>query len=318
MNNLPTYSDIESAHKRIYNIIQRTPVMFSRGINKITGTSVFFKCENFQRVGAFKYRGATNAVQLLSDEEIQKGVVTHSSGNHAQALALAAKIRKAKAYIVMPNTAPKIKVEAVKSYGGDVIFCEPTLKAREETAKDIIEQTGAILIHPYDDSNVIAGQGTAAKELFEELGAIDIIIAPIGGGGLMSGTSIATKFISSQTMIIGAEPKNADDAFRSFYSGYLIPSDNPKTIADGLLTSLSQKTFTIIKQNVTRILTASEESIIAAMKLILTRMKIIVEPSAAVPLAIMLENPDIFLGKTVGIILSGGNLDLDNLHFYNL
>jgi threonine dehydratase len=315
MIEIPTYTDIESAHKRIGNIIQRTPILFSRGINKMVGASVFFKCENFQRVGAFKYRGATNAVQLLTDDEAKNGVVTHSSGNHAQALALAAKIRKIKAYIVMPKTAPKSKVSAVQDYNGEIIFCEPTLEARESTTSEIIQKTGAILIHPYDNPKVIAGQGTAAKELIDELGFLDIIMAPVGGGGLLSGTSIATKFLSPRTMIIGAEPKNADDAFQSFRAGKIIPSNNPKTIADGLLTSLSERTFTIIKKNVLRILTAREETIAEAMKLIWQRMKIIIEPSSAVPLAAMLENPDIFLGKTVGIILSGGNLDFDNLPF---
>jgi threonine dehydratase len=315
MIEIPTYSDIESAHRRISHIIQRTPIFFSRGINKIIGASVFFKCENFQRVGAFKYRGATNAVQLLTDEEAKNGVVTHSSGNHAQALALAAKIRNIKAYIVMPKSAPKSKVEAVRSYYGEIIFCEPTLEARESTTAKVIENTGATLIHPYDNPNVIAGQGTAAKELIEELGFLDIIMAPIGGGGLLSGTSIATKFLSPRTMIIGAEPKNADDAFQSFRAGKIIPSNNPKTIADGLLTSLSERTFTIIKKNVLRILTAREETIAEAMKLIWQRMKIVIEPSSAVPLAVMMENPDIFLGKTVGIIISGGNLDFDNLPF---
>jgi len=315
MIEIPTYTDIESAHKRIGNIIQRTPILFSRGINKMVGASVFFKCENFQRVGAFKYRGATNAVQLLTDDEAKNGVVTHSSGNHAQALALAAKIRKIKAYIVMPKTAPKSKVSAVEDYNGEIIFCEPTLEARESTTSEVIHKTGAILIHPYDNPKVIAGQGTAAKELIDELGHLDIIMAPVGGGGLLSGTAIATKFLSPRTMIIGAEPKNADDAFQSFRAGKIIPSNNPKTIADGLLTSLSERTFTIIKKNVLRILTAREETIAEAMKLIWQRMKIIIEPSSAVPLAAMLENPDIFLGKTVGIILSGGNLDFDNLPF---
>lgn len=303
-------------HIEEYRILSKEhQFFFSRGINKIIGASVFFKCENFQRVGAFKYRGATNAVQLLTDEEAKNGVVTHSSGNHAQALALAAKIRNIKAYIVMPKSAPKSKVEAVRSYYGEIIFCEPTLEARESTTAKVIENTGATLIHPYDNPNVIAGQGTAAKELIEELGFLDIIMAPIGGGGLLSGTSIATKFLSPRTMIIGAEPKNADDAFQSFRAGKIIPSNNPKTIADGLLTSLSERTFTIIKKNVLRILTAREETIAEAMKLIWQRMKIVIEPSSAVPLAVMMENPDIFLGKTVGIIISGGNLDFDNLPF---
>jgi threonine dehydratase len=312
---IPTFSDIQAAHTRISELIHRTPVLTCKSINDIIGADLFFKCENFQKVGAFKYRGATNAVRLLNEDEMKKGVVTHSSGNHAQALALAAKMRGIKAYIVMPSNAPKSKVDAVKGYSGEVIFCEPTLAARESTTEKVISETGAILIHPYDNPNIIAGQGTAVKELIEDFGEFDIIMAPVGGGGLLSGTSISTKHLLPNSQVIAAEPAEADDAYRSFYAGYLIPSLNPKTIADGLKTSLSDLTFTIIQKNVDEILTASEEAIAQAMKLIWQRMKIIIEPSSAVPLAVISENPDIFAGKKIGIILSGGNLDFDNLPF---
>lgn len=312
---IPNFHDIEQAHSRISGIVHRTPVFTCESINSIFGSELYFKCENFQKVGAFKYRGATNAVSLLTPEEMQRGVVTHSSGNHAQALALAAKKRRIKAYIVMPSNAPKSKVEAVKGYDGEVIFCEPTLEARESTTEKIISETGATLIHPYDNPNIIAGQGTAAKELIEDAGQFDIIMAPVGGGGLLSGTSISAKYLLPEAKVIAAEPKNADDAYRSFYSGHLIPSVNPNTIADGLKTSLSNLTFSIIQKNVDEILTATEDSIRSAMKFIWQRMKIIIEPSSAVPLAAISENSEQFAGKKVGIILSGGNMDFDNLPF---
>lgn len=313
--NIPSFSNIQAAHDRISGFIHRTPVLTCQSINEIIGAELYFKCENFQKVGAFKYRGATNAVQLLQEEDITKGVVTHSSGNHAQALALAAKVRGIKAYIVMPSNAPKSKVEAVKGYFGEVIFCEPTLAARESTTEKIISETRAKLIHPYDNFNIISGQGTAAKELIEDYGEFDIIMAPVGGGGLLSGTSISTKYLLPNCEVIAGEPKNADDACKSLKAGYLIPSVNPNTIADGLKTSLSDLTFAIIKQNVDEILTAEEETIAQVMKLIWQRMKIIIEPSSAVPLAAIMENKSKFKGKKVGIILSGGNLDFDNLPF---
>lgn len=311
----PTFKDIDLAHKRIIPFINITPVLTSRNINKLTNASLFFKCENFQRVGAFKYRGATNAVQKLSGVEARNGVVTHSSGNHAQALALAASVRGIPAYIVMPQNAPKTKIEAVKSYGGLITFCEPTLEARETTTKLIIDQTDATLIHPYDNADIISGQGTAAKELICEVGDLDIVVAPVGGGGLLSGTAISIKSISPETIVYAAEPELANDALLSFRSKTLIPSNYPDTIADGLRTSLSEMTFSIILKYVDDILTASEENIVIAMQLIWQRMKIVVEPSAAVTLAIILENPEIFENKSVGIILSGGNVDLDKLPF---
>lgn len=313
--NTPSFSDIQSAHERIKGFVHRTTVLTCKSINEIFGADIYFKCENFQKVGAFKYRGATNAVQLLHEDEMSKGVVTHSSGNHAQALALAAKVRGIKAYIVMPSNAPKSKVEAVKGYSGEVIFCEPTLAARESSTEKIIAETGAKLIHPYDNFNIISGQGTAAKELIEDFGKFDIIMAPVGGGGLLSGTSISAKHLLPECFVIAGEPANADDACQSLNAGYLIPSVNPNTIADGLKTSLSDLTFSIIKQNVNEIMTAKEETIAQAMKLIWQRMKIIIEPSSAVPLAAIWENKEKFAGRKIGIILSGGNLDFDNLPF---
>lgn len=312
---IPSYKDIDVAHKRIIPFINRTPVLKSRNLNHITGANLSFKCENFQRVGAFKYRGATNAIQKLTDAQARNGVVTHSSGNHAQALALASGVRGIPAYIVMPENSPKSKIEAVKSYGGNITFCEPTLEARETNAQTIIEKTGATMIHPYDNTDIIAGQGTAAKELIWEVGSLDIIIAPVGGGGLLSGTAISTKSITPETIVYAAEPEMANDAQLSFRSKTLIPSIYPNTLADGLRTSLSELTLSIILQYVDDILTAKEETIIKAMHMIWQRMKIIVEPSAAVPLAIILENPQLFENKSVGIILSGGNVDLDNLPF---
>jgi threonine dehydratase len=312
---LPSLTDIQAAHSRISPFIHRTPVLTSSQLDKIFGCSLYFKCENFQKVGAFKYRGATNAVLLLTGEERKRGVVTHSSGNHAAALALAANTNNVKAYIVMPSSAPAVKKSAVAGYGAEITFCEPTLKAREETAASIIAETGAVMVHPYDNFNVICGQGTAALELIEQTGVPDIIIAPVGGGGLLSGTSTAAKGISSKIEVLGAEPLNANDAWKSFTTGILTPSVNPQTIADGLLTSLSELTFTIIRKNVDQLMTASEEAIKECMLLVWERMKIIIEPSSATALAIILENKDYFRGKRTGIIVSGGNVELRKLPF---
>jgi len=276
---------------------------------------LYFKCENFQKVGAFKFRGATNAVLTLTDNKKKNGVVTHSSGNHAAALALAAGMNGVRAFIVMPENAPSVKKDAVAGYGAIITFCRPTLQSREETCRAIMEREGATLIHPYDNFNVICGQGTASLELLEEKPDLDIIVAPVGGGGLMSGTSTTAKGINGSITVIGAEPLNANDAWKSFKTGILTPSVNPLTIADGLLTSLSELTFSIIKNNVDDILTASEESIISSMKLIWERMKIIIEPSSATVLAVIKENPGYFKGKAVGLIISGGNVDLARLPF---
>lgn len=315
MTNLPTFSDIQIAHDRIRPYIHHTPVLSSQSINKIVGAELFFKCENLQKVGAFKFRGACNSVFSLSDEEAKNGVCTHSSGNHAAALALAARMRGIPAYIVMPENAPEIKKIAVAGYGAKITFCTPTLEARESTLKKVAEESGATEIHPYNYFNVICGQGTAAKELIEEIGTLDIVMTPVGGGGLLSGTALSTKALLPNALVIAAEPAGADDAFRSFYSKTLQPSVAPKTIADGLLTSLGSLTFPIILNEVDQIVIVSEESIVAAMRMIWERMKIIIEPSSAVPLAAILENKVDVKGKKVGIILSGGNVDLGKLPF---
>ncbi|MBP7507004.1 MAG: pyridoxal-phosphate dependent enzyme [Prolixibacteraceae bacterium] len=308
---IPDYSDVLIASERIRNLIHCTPVLSSSSLNKILSCNLFFKCENFQKVGAFKFRGASNAVFSLNDSDAIKGVATHSSGNHAAALALAASVRGIPSYVVMPENAPDIKKKAVKGYGAEITFCEPTLEAREKTLKEIINEKGAIEIHPYNNFNVIAGQGTSAKEFLEEINDLDYVLCPVGGGGLLSGTSISVKSVSPGTKVIACEPQGADDAFRSFYSNEIQPSINPKTIADGLLTSLGTLTFSIIKRNVDSVVTVSEEGILAAMKLIWERMKIIAEPSSAVPLAAILEEKVEVKSKKVGIIISGGNIDLD-------
>lgn len=311
----PSKNDIIKAADRLSPHIHRTPIHTSKAINKILGTELFFKCENFQKVGAFKYRGATNAVIQLSKKDLQYGVATHSSGNHAQALALAAKMSNTKAYIVMPSNAPESKIEAVKGYGAKIIECEPTLEARESTLNQVIKKTNAHFIHPYNDYRIITGQATAAKELIEEQPELDFIIAPVGGGGLLSGTALSVKYFSPLTKVIGAEPIGADDAYKSFVAGKIIPSINPDTIADGLLTSLGELTFPIIRKNVMKILTIQDSFTIEAMQLIWSRMKIVVEPSAAVPLAVVMKNQAFFRDKNIGIILSGGNVDLNKLPF---
>ena len=312
---LPVLADIEAAHSRIKSYVHRTPVMKSQKLNEIFNCELFFKCENFQKVGAFKFRGATNAVLSMTAEEKLKGVVTHSSGNHAAALALAAGMNGIKANIVMPRNAPDVKKNAVAGYGAEITFCEPTLQAREDTTRRIMEKTGATLIHPYDNFNVICGQGTAALELLNEKSDLELVIAPVGGGGLMSGTSACVKGIDKNIQVIGAEPLNANDAFISFTTGILTPSVNPVTCADGLLTSLSELTFSVIRKNVDTILTAKEDSIIECMLLVWERMKIIIEPSSATVLAVVKENPGVFRGKRIGLIISGGNVDFRKLPF---
>ena len=308
MNNIPTKSDIESAHIKIRPYIHQTPILTSSSINKMFSTNLFFKCENFQKSGAFKMRGASNAMLSLSQSELQNGVATHSSGNHAGALALAANKLGAKAYIAMPTNAPKVKVDAVKGYGGNVTFCKPTLEDREKTLSEIVRKTSAIFIHPYDDYRIITGQATCAKEIYEELSNIDYLVTPVGGGGLLSGSILSTQYFSDQTKVIGAEPLGADDAFRSICDNKIYPSVNPKTIADGLLTSLSEKTFEIIKVGVNQIFTVKEETIKKAMYLIWERMKILIEPSSATALAVVIENPEFFVNKRVALVLSGGNI----------
>lgn len=313
---IPGHIDIEHAAKIISPYLHITPVLTSNSINDIADCSIFFKCENFQKAGVFKARGATNAVFGLTQDYLRKGVATHSSGNHAAALSMAASLRKTRAYIVMPSNANKVKVKAVENYGGIIRFCEPTLKSREETLEQVIKETGAHEIHPYNDGRIIAGQATAAKELFDQVKSLEIVMSPVGGGGLLSGTALSAHYFgSSDIQVIAAEPAGADDAFRSFKSKTLIPSVSPNTIADGLLTSLGSITFEIIMKHVDNVLTATDEQIIAAMRLVWERMKMIIEPSSAVPLAIILNNHKIFKGKRVGIIISGGNVDLDNLPF---
>lgn len=304
-----TKENILEAHDRIRNYIHETPVMTSNSIDEVAGCSLYFKCENFQKVGAFKSRGAMNAILQLTREERARGVATHSSGNHAQALARAAKIMGAKAYVVMPNTAPEIKRQGVLGYGGEIFECEPTLLSREETLNQVVAEKGAIVIHPFNNYEVIAGQATAAKEFIEETDDLQYLIVPVGGGGLLSGTCLAAAHFSPETSVIGAEPEGADDTFRSLESGMIEPSQSD-SIADGLLTTVGTKTFPIIQENVKRIITVSDAEIVSAMRLIWERLKIIIEPSAAVAFAAVLKDKDQFRNKSVGVILSGGNIDM--------
>ncbi len=309
----PSLQAIREAAVRIRPYAHRTPVMTSSSLNSMAGAEIYFKCENFQRVGAFKFRGAANAVFSLSDAEAKKGVATHSSGNHAQALALAANLKGIPAHIVMPENSPKIKVAAVRGYGAGIVFCRPTQKDREQTLEQVVQKTGAAFIHPYDDPRVIAGQGTCALELIEEVPGLDMVMAPVGGGGLISGTALASHYLDPRIEVIAAEPKGADDAYRSLRDGRIHPSVNPQTIADGLRTSLGKLTFPIIRRHVREIITVEEESIVTAMRRIWERMKILIEPSAAVPFAAVLEQPRAVANRRIGIILSGGNLDLEAL-----
>ncbi len=309
----PTLEDITIAAARIKAHAHRTPILTSRTMDALSGGSLFFKCENLQRMGAFKFRGAVNAVFSLEEAEARRGVVTHSSGNHAQALALAARIRGIPACIVMPRDAPRVKVEAVRGYGAQIVFSGSAPGDRERTLKEVAEQSGAVFIHPSDDLRVIAGQGTCALEILDDVPGLDLVVAPVGGGGLLSGTAIAVRGLSPRSKVIGAEPAAADDAYRSFTSGILHPSGNPRTIADGLRTSLGPNTFPVVRAYVAEIVTTTEEAIISAMKLLWERMKIVVEPSGAVPLAAILEGKLDVHGARTAIILSGGNVDLDTL-----
>ena len=305
-----TLSDIQQAHTRIAPSINRTPIMTSRAINEMTGADLFFKCENFQRAGAFKARGAMNALSLLSDEEKERGVVTHSSGNHAQALALASGMVGVRATIVMPKSAPRVKVDATRGYGAEVVFCENTEADRIAVTDSLIESFGYTMIHPYDDDRIICGAATAALELLEDTGGIDMIVAPVGGGGLLSGTSLTAKLSGKHIQVYGAEPRGADDAYRSYKTGGIVKNDQVNTIADGLRTSLSPRTFSIIREHVDGIVTVSDKEIIGAMRLLWERMKIVVEPSGAVPLAGILKADIPIAKKRIGVILSGGNIDL--------
>ncbi len=317
IDSIPTKKDILEASDRIDGYVHHTPVLTSRSIDSILGCHLYFKCENFQKVGAFKVRGAINTGLSLTEEQQRSGLATHSSGNHAQAIAFAANMLNTKAFIVMPRNAPLVKVDAVREYGAEIIFCEPTLNARERELNEVVKRESAYFIHPYNDYNVIAGQSTAALELINDMKSevLDAIIAPVGGGGLLSGTCLARNYFSPATAVYAAEPEGAGDAYLSVKKGKIVPSEDPATIADGLLTSLGAKTFPVIRDNIREILLVSDEKIILAMKLIWERMKIIIEPSAAVPLAAIMDNPGIFKGRKTGIILSGGNVDLNNLPF---
>ena len=315
MHSGPDFNDIRAASGRIAAQIRRTPVLTSELLDKIAGARLFFKCENFQKTGSFKIRGATNAVLSLPEESASRGVVTHSSGNHAAALARAAQLRGIPAWIVMPSNAPAVKRAAVEAYGGTITFCKPTLAARESTAQDLLQKTGAQMIHPYDNRNVIAGQGTAALELLNEVADLDFILAPVSGGGLLSGTAIAAKAMNPKIRVIGCEPKNADDAFRSMASGQLEPAAKSDTIADGLRATLCPLTFSILRDCVDQVVTVTEDEIGSTMRTIWERMKIVIEPSAAVAAAPALLRRIGADGGRVGIILSGGNVDLSQLPF---
>jgi len=311
----PTLADIRQAAERIRPYAHRTPVVTCTSLDRQLGARIFLKCENLQRVGAFKFRGACNAVFSLDEAETARGVVTHSSGNHAQALALAASLRGIPARIVMPSNAPAVKKAGVAGYGGQITFCEPTLEARESTQAEVVRATGATVVHPYNDLRVIAGQGTAALELLEEVPDLDVILTPVGGGGLLCGAAIAAQGVKPGIRIIAGEPEGADDAFRSLAAGRILPSVNPRTLADGLLTSLGDLTFPIIRERVERIVTVSEAGIVAAMRFVWERAKLIIEPSSAVPVAVLWEKKIDLTGLRVGIILTGGNVDLDRLPF---
>jgi len=309
--------DIRAAAGRIKGVGHRTPILTSQTLDEMAGRKLFFKCENLQKVGAFKLRGGWNAVSMLSDEEAANGVCTHSSGNHAQAVAFSAMKRGIASYIVMPNNVPDVKLDAVKGYGANITLCEPTLEARKKTLDEIAKKTGAQVVHPFNNPNVIAGQGTAALEMIEDLGTLDAIIAPIGGGGLMSGTCIATRNLLPEAKLFGAEPAGADDAYHSLKQGKIIPQTNPDTICDGLLTSLGEYTWNILKDHLEAIYTVTDDEVINAMRLVWERMKIIIEPSSATAVAVVLKSEFKALKglEKVGIILTGGNVELSKLPF---
>ncbi len=308
-----TIKDMRAAHDRIRPHIRRTPVMTSDYLNDLTGVQIFFKCENFQEAGAFKVRGASNAVFSLSDEMATKGVCTHSSGNHALSLSYAAGRRGIPCNVVMPRTAPQAKKDAVRRYGGTITECDPSTSSREATFADVQARTGGEFVHPYNDLRVIAGQATCSAELLEQTGGLDAVVAPIGGGGMISGTCMTVSNLAPETGIYAAEPEQADDAYRSFKAGRIIADDAPKTVADGLLVPLKENTWHFVSNYVTDIYTASEQEIIDAMKLTWKYLRVVMEPSSAVPLATILKNPDTFKNKRVGVIVTGGNVDLDKL-----
>ena len=308
-----TIKEIQNAHERIMPFIHHTPVLTNKSLNQESGADLYFKCENFQKAGSFKIRGATNAVMLLSDEDLDKGIVTASSGNHGAALAMAVTFRGGSVQVVMPKNTPKIKVENVMRNGAEIVWCEPNLKSREKVLKRLIEETGSILIHPYNDRNIIVGQGTAAKEFFEDIPGLDIIISPVSGGGLLSGTLIYAKETNSKVCVYGAEPEEANDAFRSLKYGSIQLNKTTNTVCDGLRAQLGDLNFSIIKEKVDGIITVSENEIIDAMRMVWERMKIIVEPSCSITLAAILKRKDVIKGKKIGLIMSGGNVDLSQL-----
>jgi len=314
---IPTFEDVEKAHARIQPYIHKTPILTSSYLSKLTGAELFFKCENFQKAGVFKARGASNAVFSLSDEQAKKGVATHSSGNHGLSLSYAAGRRGIPATVVMPHSAPEAKKTAVKGYGGQVVECEPSTSSREAVFADVVANTCAEFIHPYNDPRVIAGQGTCALELQDQVENLDAVIAPIGGGGMISGTCLTLSNIASNVKIYAAEPKNADDAYRSFKAGHIIADDAPNTIADGLKVPLKDLTWHFVQSHVSDIFTATEEEIIEAMAITWQRMKIVMEPSSAVPLATILKNKNTFAGKRIGVIITGGNVDINKLPWLN-
>jgi len=312
---IPSKQIVIEAGNRVAPFVHRTPVLTSRLLNEMAGAEVFFKCENLQKMGAFKMRGAINAIQQLSEAQKKAGVVTHSSGNFGQALALAAKNLGVNAYIVMPSSAPAVKIEAVKSYGGLVTITEPTLEAREKSAANIVAEKGAVFLHPSNDLNVIVGQGTAALELLQDQPGLEYVMSPVGGGGLIAGTALAAHYLGKNCRVIGAEPMEVDDAYRAFKSGKIEYNTSTDTIADGLKTNLGDINFPIIMELVSDIIRVEEGEIVNAMKLIWERMKLVIEPSSAVPFAALLKEREKFKNKKVGIILSGGNVELSNLPF---
>ena len=310
---IPTYDEMLAAHERIKPHIRRTPVRQSDYLNDLTGARLFFKCENFQEPGAFKVRGATNAVFGLDEAQAALGVATHSSGNHASCLSYAAMLRGIPCNVVMPRTAPQAKKDTVRRYGGVITECEPSTTSREETFAKVQAETGGDFVHPYNDPRVIAGQGTCSRELIEQADGLDMVVAPIGGGGMISGTCLTLATLAPETRVIAAEPETADDAYRSFKAGHIIADDAPKSIADGLLVPLKDLTWHFVSNHVSEIFTASETEIVEAMKLIWKHLRVVMEPSSAVPMACILKNRDFFAGKRVGIIITGGNVDLDRL-----
>ncbi|MBX2882396.1 MAG: pyridoxal-phosphate dependent enzyme [Granulosicoccus sp.] len=310
---VPGIDDVKSAHARIEPYIHRTPILTSAYLNQLTGAELYFKCENFQKAGAFKVRGATNAVFSLTDEQAKNGVATHSSGNHALSLSYAAGCRGIPCTVVMPRTAPQVKKDAVRGYGGVIVECEPSTSSREATFAEVVKKTGAEFVHPYNDIRVITGQATCSLELIEDMPDLDAVVAPIGGGGMISGTCLTLSNLAPAVSIYAAEPEQADDAYRSFKAGHIIADDEPHTVADGLKVPLKENTWHFVSNHVSDIQTASEKEIIDAMTLTWQRMKIVIEPSCSVPLAVILKNPDVYRNKRVGVIITGGNVDLNKL-----